>query len=62
MSDDHIYEERLSSSKTEVLFVGLTALFLILFIWQLSTYSSSLLSSVLLIFSIFFFFCSVNYR
>ena len=62
MSDDHIYEERLSSNKTEVLFVALTVLFLILFIWRLSSDNSGLLSAFFLIFSIFFFFYSVNFR
>ena len=62
MASDNIYEERLSSSKTEVLFIGLTLFFLILSIWRLNVDSLGFLNLVLLFLSLFFFFCSVNYR
>ena len=62
MASDNIYEERLSSSKTEVLFIGLTLFFLILSIWRLNVDSLGFINLVLLFLSLFFFFCSVNYR
>ena len=62
MSDNLIYEERVSSNRTEALFVGLTILFLMLLIFKLSTGSPSILSAAFFLFFVFFFFCSVNYR
>jgi hypothetical protein len=62
MSDNNIYEERLFSNKTEVLFIGLTLLFLILSIWRLGTDRPGFLSTIFLFLIFFFFFYSVNYR
>jgi hypothetical protein len=37
MRDDLLYEERLSSNRTEALFLALTVLFLTLTVWRLRT-------------------------
>jgi Ca2+/Na+ antiporter len=57
-----IYTERISSNKTEALFLALTILFLLLLIWRVNVGSWDVLAVVLLCFSIFFFFYTVNYR
>jgi hypothetical protein len=62
MTDDLIYEEKLSSRRTEALFISLSFLFLLLLIWQLSTGGSGILIGFLLFLFMFFFFYSVNYR
>lgn len=62
MSDNLIYEERVSSNRTEALFVGLMILSLMLLIFKLSTGSPSILSAAFFLFFVFFFFYSVNYR
>ena len=62
MTDNLIYEERVSSSRTEALFTSLTILFLMLLIWQISTASPNILSALFLLLFIVFFFYSVNYR
>jgi hypothetical protein len=62
MTDNLIYEERVSSNRTEALFASLTILFLMLLIWQIGTDSPGILSAVFLLLFIFFFFYSVNYR
>lgn len=61
-TDNLIYEERISSSRTEALFVSLTFLFLMLFIWLNCLDSPNILRAVLLILFVFFLFYSVNYR
>ena len=62
MTDNLIYEERVSSNRTEALFSGFTILFLMLLIWRVSTGSSDILSAAFFFFFVFFFFHSVNYR
>ena len=62
MTSNHLYEERVSSNRTEALFIGLTIVFLMLFIWRISTSRFDILSAVLVFFFLFFFFYSVNYR
>ena len=62
MTDNPIYEERLSSNRTEALFISLTLLFLMLLIWQISTGGADILSAAFFFFFLFFFFYSVNYR
>jgi len=62
MTDNLIYEERVSSDWTEALFSGFTILFLILLIWRMSTGSPDILSAAFFFFFVFFFFYSVNYR
>jgi hypothetical protein len=55
------YEERLSSIKTEALFIGMTLLFLILSVWRICTRGPGILSRVFLFLFIFFCFYSINY-
>ncbi len=62
MKDDLIYEERVSSGWTEALFLSLTALFFLLFIWRLNTGGSLFLRAAFFILFLFFLFYSVNYR
>lgn len=59
---DLIYNERVTSRKTEVLFVVLTILFLVLSIWRLIAGGLELLAVVFLFLFAFFLFYSVNYR
>jgi hypothetical protein len=60
MTDNLIYEERLSSNRTEALFISLTILFLTLL--MTSRGSSDILSAAFFFSFIFFLFYSVNYR
>ena len=62
MTDDLIYEERLSSNRTEALFLALTILFLLLLIWRVNASGLDTLAVVLLCLFCFFLFYSVNYR
>ena len=62
MTDNQIYEERVSSNKTEALFLGFTILFLMLLIWRMSTGSPDILSAIFFFICVFFLFYSVNYR
>jgi Ca2+/Na+ antiporter len=59
---DLIYTERISSNKTEALFLALMILFLLLLIWRVNASSWDILAFVILCFSIIFIFYSVNYR
>lgn len=56
------YDERVSSNKTEALFLALTLLFLLLFIWRLNVTGLDWLATVFILFFVFFFFYSINYR
>jgi hypothetical protein len=62
MADDIIYYERVSSNKTEALFLALTLLFCLLCIWRVNASGSDCLAGIILFFSIIFLFYSVNYR
>jgi hypothetical protein len=61
-ANDRIYTERISSNKTEALFLALMALFLLLLIWRVNTDSMDILSFVFLCCFILFLFYSVNFR
>jgi hypothetical protein len=61
-TNDLIYSERLSSNKTEVLFLVLIVLSLFLLLWRLRAEGWGILAVVLLLFFILFLFYSVNYR
>ena len=62
MTDDLIYHERVSSNRTEALFLALTILFFLLLIWRVKAGSLDVLAAVFFcLFSLFFFY-SVNYR
>jgi len=62
LTDDLIYTERVSSNRTEALFVALTLLFAMLLLWRVNVGSLDLLAAVFLCLFGFFFFYSVNYR
>ena len=60
--DELIYEERLSSKWTQVLFVVLTAPFLLYVLWRLITIGADAPSVVVFCLFAFFLFYSINYR
>ena len=62
MTDDLIYHERVSSNRTEALFITLTLLFLLLFIWRVNVDRPDVLAVVFFCFFILFLFYSINYR
>jgi len=62
MMEDFTYEEKLTSNKTEVLFVVLMILFLLLFVWRVLVTSLGVLAIVFFCVFIFFLFYSLNYR
>ena len=62
MTDDQIYTERVSSSRTEGLFVALTLIFFTLLIWRVNAVSLDLLAGIFFSLFCIFFFYSVNYR
>jgi Ca2+/Na+ antiporter len=62
MTDDLIYNERVSSNRTEALFLALTILFFLLLIWRVNAGGLDILAAIFFcLFSLFFFY-SVNYR
>ena len=61
-SDNLIYDEKVSSKWTEALFLALTALFSLLFIWRVIAVSFDILAVVFFSLSALFFLYSVNYR
>jgi len=62
MTQNPVYEERVSSDWTEALFVAFTILFLALLVWRISIASWDAPGLVFFSLSLFFFFYSVNYR
>lgn len=58
----NIYYEKISSTKTGLLFIVLTTLFFLLFLWQLNVSSWSSLTVVFLVLACIFLFYVVNYR
>jgi ABC-type multidrug transport system fused ATPase/permease subunit len=62
MNDNLLYHERVTSNKTEVLFLVLTILFIALLIWHVSAESLDIHAVVLFIFFVIFLFYSMNYR
>ncbi len=61
-TNDLLYTERISSNKTEALFLVLMILFILLFIWRVGAVGLDWLSAVFSIFFLVFLFYSVNYR
>ncbi len=61
-NDDFKYDERVTSNRTEALFIALTLLFLLLLIWRVNVGRLNLLATVLFCLFVFFLFYSVNYR
>lgn len=62
MSNQPIYQEKLTSNRTEALFIGLTLIFLGLFIWRVSVTGWYALTWTFLIFAALFLFYCINYR
>ena len=62
MANKLAYIERVSSKWTEALFVGLTAVFLLLAIWRLRVDGPHFVSVIFIALFIFFLFYSINYR
>ena len=57
-----IYHEKISSRKTEWLFVSLTILFFLLFVWRMNVSGWNGLTVAILVFACFFLFYLINYR
>jgi len=62
MTDDLIYNERISSPRTELLFLALTTLFALLLIWRVNAGRLDVLAAVFFFLFVVFLFYSVNYR
>jgi len=62
MIDKLIYSEKISSTRTELLFLVLTFLFFLLLFWRIYVASFDLLAGIFLLFFCFFLFYSVNFR
>lgn len=62
MSNVLLYEERVSSPRTTLVFAALTVLCLALLAWRLVLGGVGVLAAVFLLLSLLFFFSTVNYR
>jgi uncharacterized membrane protein YdbT with pleckstrin-like domain len=62
INNDLIHDEKISSMRTEALFLSLTALFLLLMVWRVASSGWGFLSILFLIFFGIFLFYSLNYR
>ena len=62
MTENLLYTERLTSKRTEILFVALMLLFFALLIWRVTARGLDILAVVFLCLCVFFFFCALNYR
>ncbi len=62
MTNDILYNESVSSNKTSALFLALTLIFFLLFIWRVSAGGLEALAVVFLCFAGLFLFYSLNYR
>ena len=62
MNQDIVYRERISSNRTEVLFLVLAVICLSLLAWRLATGSLDVLTVAFGVFFLFFLFYTVNYR
>lgn len=62
MSREDVYEESISSKKTENLFMGLMFIFFFLFVWRVNISGFQSLAFIFLFFSLFFLFYVLNYR
>jgi hypothetical protein len=60
--DDLLYHERISSNRTEALFLALTILFVLLLVWRVTMSGLDGLAVVFFCFACLFLFYSVNYR
>jgi hypothetical protein len=62
MADTPIYREKITSNKTELLFITLTVLFLLLLLWRVDAAGLDGLASLFLVFAGVFLFYSLNFR
>jgi hypothetical protein len=62
MTDKPVYEERVTSDLTHVLFTGLTIVFLMLLVWRIATDGPDPLVVAFALFFAFFLFYTLNYR
>ena len=62
MNDDLLYHERITSNRTEALFLTLMILFFILLFWRVSAEGLDGLTAVFFCFFVLFLFYVVNYR
>lgn len=62
MPDDLIYEERISSARTEGVFVSLVILCLALLVWRVIGSGFDVIAAVFLFLMVLFFFYALNYR
>jgi hypothetical protein len=62
MSDNYAFNERLSSNKTEMLFLALTLFFVVLSLWRFNAAGFDVVAAVFVGVFGFFLFCSLNYR
>ena len=62
VTENLLYTERVSSKRTEMLFVALTLLFFTLLIWRVTARGLDILVLVFLCLFAFFFFYALNYR
>jgi Ca2+/Na+ antiporter len=62
MADDLLYRERVSSARTEALFLVLMTIFFLLLIWRVNAGSLDALAVAFFCLFILFLFYSVNYR
>jgi hypothetical protein len=62
MNNDLLFHERVTSNRTEALFLTLTILFFVLMIWRVSADGLDALAAVFLSFFIIFLFYSLNYK
>ena len=62
MTDNSLYRERITSNKTEALFVGLTLLFAALFAWRWASSGPGALAIALLAGCAIFLFYALNFR
>lgn len=62
MSNSILYAEKISSKRTEALFIALMVFFFVLFIWRVQVIGLNVFAGVLLFFCGLFFFYTVNFR
>lgn len=62
MGENTLYHERISSNKTEALFLALMVFSLLLFAWRFAASGMDMLAAGMLVFSAIFLFYSLNYR
>lgn len=62
MKNNIRYTERVSSKRTEALFLALTLIFVLLLIWHVTVSDLDILAVGFGVFSAIFLFYSVNYR